>query len=87
MIVTPKDILDSILEGETKPLSLKPWENKTQCVLFTVSVGALNLGFLCARNSVSRAKPFTDTFHPRGICAPMGRSCCRETMGCLTDLI
>lgn len=48
MIVTPKDILASVLEGETKPLSLKPWENQTQCVLFSVSAGALILGFLCA---------------------------------------
>lgn len=47
MIVTPKDILDSILDGETKPLSLKPWENKAQLALFVVSAGTLFGGFLC----------------------------------------
>lgn len=46
MIITPKDILDSIIEGETKPLSLKPWENNIQFVLFVVSVGSLAGGFL-----------------------------------------
>lgn len=48
MLVTPKDILTSILEGETKPLSLKPWENHTQFVLFTTSAVTLGIGFLFA---------------------------------------
>lgn len=48
MIVTPKDILASILEGESKPMSLKPWENRTQFILFMVSAISLCFGFFCA---------------------------------------